>query len=61
MRNEQIDTATGLATASMISAATHYATLYQPIISALAGSIAILSGIAGFIYYIIKIHKQFKK
>ena len=61
MKHEHLDTATGLVTTSMVGAVAHYATLHQPIISALAGSIAILSGIAGLIYYIIKIYKQFKK
>lgn len=60
MKHEYTDTAAGLAATSMITATAHYATLYQPIISSFAGIVAILSGIAGLVYYIIKIRKQLK-
>jgi hypothetical protein len=61
MKHEHIDTATGLVTTSMVGAVAHYATLYQPIISDLAGIVAILSGLAGLVYYVIKIKKQLQK
>ena len=59
--NDTTDIANGFAATSAITALTHYATLYQPIVSFFAGSIAMLSGLCGIIYYIIRIYKQLKK
>lgn len=55
--------ADSLAAISGISAIAHFATEIQPIISASAGLVAIVSGILASIYYLIKIwqrlrHKQ---
>lgn len=55
--------ADSLAVVSGLSAVAHFATSVQPIISAMAGIVAIISGVLASIYYIIKIwqrlrHKQ---
>ena len=54
MKSLNDSTADVLTAVSSISALAHMATTYQPIISALAGIIAILSGGAAFWYYIKK-------
>lgn len=54
MKSLNDSTADVLTAVSSISAIAHMATTYQPIISALAGIIAILSGAAAFWYYIKK-------
>ena len=54
MKHLNDTTADALTAISSISAIAHMATSYQPIISALAGIIAILSGAAAFWYYVKK-------
>ena len=54
MKSLNDTTADTLTVVSSITTLTHIATSFQPIISALAGIIAILSGAAAFWYYIKK-------
>jgi len=49
--------ADSLTTVSGVSVIAHMATQWQPIISAVAGIIAILSGLLAIIYYLIKIKR----
>lgn len=57
MKNFNDTTAEAIMTATMISAATHYATLLQPLVSFTAGLIAIISGIFAIRYYYLKSKK----
>jgi hypothetical protein len=52
--------ADSLAAVSGISAVAHFATEIQPIISASAGIVAIVSGLLASIYYIVKIWQRLK-
>ena len=52
--------ADSLAAVSGISAVAHFATEIQPIISASAGIVAIVSGILAGIYHLIKIWQRLK-
>ena len=52
--------ADSLAAVSGISAIAHFATEIQPIISASAGLVAIISGTLASIYYIVKIWQRLK-
>lgn len=52
--------ADSLAAVSGVSAVAHFATEIQPIISASAGIVAIVSGILAGIYHIIKIWQRLK-
>jgi hypothetical protein len=61
MRAFNDSAADNLAAVSGISAVAHFATEIQPIISATAGSVAILSGIMAFIYHLVKTWKKIKE
>jgi hypothetical protein len=50
-------TANALTTTSFVGAFSSLATLYNPIISAIGGLIAIVTGLLGAIYYIKKLRK----
>lgn len=52
--------ADSLAAVSGISAIAHFATEIQPLISASAGIVAIISGLLASIYYIVKIWQRLK-
>lgn len=52
--------ADSLAAISGVSAVAHFATEIQPIISASAGIVAIVSGLLASIYYIVKIWQRLK-
>jgi hypothetical protein len=52
--------ADSLAAVSGVSAVAHFATEIQPIISASAGIVAIVSGLLASIYYIVKIWQRLK-
>lgn len=52
--------ADSLVAVSGISAVAHFATEIQPIISASAGIVAIVSGLLASIYYIVKIWQRLK-
>lgn len=52
--------ADSLAAVSGISAVAHFATEIQPIISASAGIVAIVSGLLASIYHIVKIWQRLK-
>ena len=52
--------ADSLAAVSGFSAVAHFATEIQPIISASAGIVAIVSGLLASIYYIVKIWQRLK-
>jgi len=58
MNNNLNDTeAEGAITATMISAITHYATLFQPLVSFAAGIMAIISACFAIRYYYLKTKK----
>lgn len=61
MRTFNDSAADSLAAVSGISAVAHFATEIQPIISATAGAVAILSGIMAFIYHLVKTWKKIKE
>lgn len=61
MRNLNDTAADSLVAMTGITAITHYATKIQPLISAAAGTVAIMSGILACIYHIIKIWQRVKK
>lgn len=61
MRSFDDTSADGLTAVSGISAIAHFATEIQPIISATAGAVAILSGIMAFIYHLVKTWKKIKE
>jgi hypothetical protein len=61
MKNLNDTAADSLAAISGISAIAHFATEIQPIISACAGLVAILSGTLAAIYYILKIWQRIKE
>jgi hypothetical protein len=50
-------TANALTTTSFIGAVSSIATIYNPIISAIGGLIAIVTGLLGMIYYIKRLRK----
>jgi hypothetical protein len=50
-------TANALTTTSFVSALSSIATVYNPIISAIGGMIAIVTGLLGAFYYIRKLRK----
>jgi hypothetical protein len=52
--------ADSLAAVSGVSAVAHFATEIQPIISASAGIVAIVSGLLASVYYIVKIWQRLK-
>ena len=54
MKSLNDTTADTLTAISRVSALAHMATSFQPLISALAGIVAILSGAAAFWYYVKK-------
>jgi hypothetical protein len=54
MKSLNDTTADTLTAISSVSALAHMATSFQPLISALAGIVAILSGAAAFWYYVKK-------
>lgn len=60
MNNINDTTADTLTALSGVSAIAHIATVYQPIVSLLAGLIAIISGGLAAIYYIKKIYASNK-
>lgn len=60
MKNFNDSAADSLAAVSGISAVAHFATEIQPIISASAGIVAIVSGLLASIYYIVKIWQRLK-
>lgn len=51
------NTANALATTSFVSWLSSISTLYNPIISALGGIIAIVTGVMGAVYYYKKLRK----
>ena len=61
MKNLNDTAADSLAAVSGISAIAHFATEIQPLISASAGIVAIISGLLASIYYLIKIWQRIKK
>ena len=61
MKNLNDTAADSLAAVSGISAIAHFATEIQPLISASAGIVAIISGLLASIYYIIKIWQRIKR
>ena len=60
MKNLNDTAADSLAAVSGISAIAHFATEIQPLISASAGIVAIISGLLASIYYLIKIWQRIK-
>ena len=61
MKNFNDTAADSLAAVSGISAIAHFATEIQPLISASAGIVAIISGLLASIYYVIKIWQRLRK
>lgn len=61
MRQFNDTAADSLAAVSGISAIAHFATEIQPLISASAGIVAIISGLLASIYYVIKIWQRLRK
>ena len=60
MKNLNDTAADSLAAVSGISAIAHFATEIQPIISASAGIVAIISGVLASVYYIVKIWQRLR-
>jgi hypothetical protein len=54
-------TANALTTTSFLGAATAAAAQYNELVKFIGGLIAILSGLAAFVYYLYKIHQLGKK
>lgn len=61
MKNFNDTAADSLVAMSGITAITHFATKIQPLISAGAGLVAIMSGLLACVYYVIKIWQRVKR